>query len=770
MRLKSISSKVMLAAGATIAVLLLLACSLVVLQTSGTVRELSGAYSASLGEAEAMKLAGELRGVQDTATTMASAIGAAHEHGVRDRATVLSMLKPALGTSELVMGSWFFAAPDAFDGRDADFAGQKALGSNSTGSFEPYWAKVDGQVTIEPPEDSQVFGEPFFQLSAKSGKPAVTEPYEYKVGDKNILMTSLTAPVFSNGKLIGVAGLDIALGDMVASLEKTQPFGSGRLMLLSGEGLWLSHPDPALLMKPYEQAEAAEVRQAIRSGRTFTVEGVQEGGASISRQLSPVPLTASNSNWAVVVDAPEAVVRAPERNLVWTLAGGGVLIVAAVLGALLFATRKLVGEPLNELSGVMGTLAQGDYSVDVLGAERSDEVGAMARAVQVFKTNGLEMQRLEADGQRTRADAEEERRRNDQTREKSAAELAQVVEALAHGLDRLSNGDLTHRVNRVFSAEYERLRTDFNAAMTKLQHAMTAVLQNTSAIGSGASQISEAADDLSKRTEQQAANLEETAAALDEITATVGKTAEAAEHAKGVVTAARQDAEKSGAIVSKAVDAMHKIENSSGQISQIIGVIDEIAFQTNLLALNAGVEAARAGEAGKGFAVVAMEVRALAQRSAEAAKEIKQLISTSGDQVGEGVHLVRDAGEALHRIAAQVAEINGIVTEIAASAQEQATGLHQVNSAVNQMDQVTQQNAAMVEESTAASHSLAREAEQLRTLMGQFEVGTAPPAGASATRLEGSPARRQQEHLAAAFATAGATALKTEVVQDWQEF
>jgi methyl-accepting chemotaxis protein len=736
----------MVVAGTTIVVLLLLACGLVVLQSSRTVRGLSVNYSASLGEAEGMKLAADLRGVQDTATTMAHAIGAAHAHGVRDRETIMSMLKPALGNSDLLMGSWFFAAPDAFDGRDAEFRGQKALGSNANGRFEPYWAKVDGQITMEPPEDAQVFGEPFYQLAARSGKPAITEPYEYKVGDKTILMTSVTAPVFSRGKLIGVAGLDIALTDLVANLSKTRPFGSGHVMLLSGEGRWVSNVDPALLMKAYTGAGADAVLAAIRAGKPLVVEGVSSGGERIARQLSPLPLPASNANWAVVVDAPEAVVRAPERNLLLGLVIGGALIIGTVLGVLWLASQKLVGAPLRGLSQVMAQLASGDYRAQVQGEAREDEVGEMARAVQVFKNNGLEMQRLGAESEAQRTEVENQRQQHELARSRSAAELSKVIDALAHGLDRLSEGDLTYRANEAFAAEYERLRTDFNGAMAKLQQAISAVGQNAGAIGAGAGQISQAADDLSRRTEQQAASLEETAAALDEITATVRRTAEGAEHARDVVSTAKQDAESSGAVVRRAVDAMGEIENSARQISQIIGVIDEIAFQTNLLALNAGVEAARAGEAGKGFAVVASEVRALAQRSADAAKEIKGLINTSSEQVGEGVRLVGDTGEALTRIAAQVAEINAIVVDIAASAQEQATGLQQVNTAVNQMDQVTQQNAAMVEESTAASHSLAREAEQLRKLMEQFRVGSE---ATSAKRDQASPMGAPQRRLAA---------------------
>jgi methyl-accepting chemotaxis protein len=326
------------------------------------------------------------------------------------------------------------------------------------------------------------------------------------------------------------------------------------------------------------------------------------------------------------------------------------------------------------------------------------------------------------------ADADALRSANEALKARADEARRQMVDAIAGGLSGLSNGDLTTRLETPFEPEYETLRADFNAATAGLQDAMQAVTATSRAIRSGSDEIAQASDDLSRRTEQQAASLEETAAALDEITATVRRTAEGAIHAREVVGKAKGDAETSSVVVKKAVSAMSGIQNSSIQIGQIIGVIDEIAFQTNLLALNAGVEAARAGDAGRGFAVVASEVRALAQRSAGAAKEIKALIHASGQQVAAGVDLVGEAGRTLERIAAQVSDITTVVAEIAASAQEQATALHEVNSAVNQMDQVTQQNAAMVEETTAACHSLAHETEEFSRLMGRFKVRGAGPA------------------------------------------
>jgi methyl-accepting chemotaxis protein len=275
---------------------------------------------------------------------------------------------------------------------------------------------------------------------------------------------------------------------------------------------------------------------------------------------------------------------------------------------------------------------------------------------------------------------------------RAAETQSAAMQALGVGLMRLAEGDLTARLDAGFPAEFAKIKDDFNHAAEKLMQAVRGVVDGAIAIRSSTKEISHASDDLSRRTENQAASLEETAAALDEITATLKKSAEGARHASEVVANADGDAKRGAGVVKQAIDAMDAIAKSSQQIGQIISVIDEITFQTNLLALNAGVEAARAGDAGRGFAVVASEVRALAQRSAEAAREIKGLISTSGTLVGSGVKLVAETGKALERILVQVSEINRVVADIASGAQEQATGLQQVNIAVNQMDQTTQGN------------------------------------------------------------------------------
>ena len=302
---------------------------------------------------------------------------------------------------------------------------------------------------------------------------------------------------------------------------------------------------------------------------------------------------------------------------------------------------------------------------------------------------------------------------------------AQVVAGLRRGLGRLRDGDLTVAIEEAFSSEYEELRRDFNAAVEQLFHAMRGVIDNASQIRGEASEISHAADELSQRTERQAATLEETAAALDQLTSSVKSASDGATSTNDLVQGARENAETSGEIVREAVDAMDEIASSSQKISKITDVIDDIAFQTNLLALNAGVEAARAGDAGRGFAVVASEVRALAQRSSDAAREINGLISASGTQVKRGVDLVDQAGTALKGIVESVKEISRNVSEIAVASREQSSGLAEINAAINQLDQVTQQNAAMFEETTAASHALTRSAEDLAQTTARFRTDRA---------------------------------------------
>lgn len=299
----------------------------------------------------------------------------------------------------------------------------------------------------------------------------------------------------------------------------------------------------------------------------------------------------------------------------------------------------------------------------------------------------------------------------------------QAISQVADGMAALADNDLEYRLNSKFESAFEPLRLNYNKSVARLQTTMRKVTSRSSIMADGTEDIAVSSDDMSRRIEQQAASLEQTAAALDQITATVKRSAECALEAALAASGARNGTQRSGEVMSDAAAVMGEIDDSSNKISQIIGVIDEIAFQTNLLALNAGVEAARAGDSGRGFAVVAQEVRELAQRSAKAAKEIKHLISSSSDQVKRGVKLVGDVATALTAVTAKVGEIDMVLSEMARSSQEQATGLAEVNIAVNQMDQVTQLNAAMLGKATDAASRLRSAAAEMSALMNEFRVG-----------------------------------------------
>ncbi len=427
-----------------------------------------------------------------------------------------------------------------------------------------------------------------------------------------------------------------------------------------------------------------------------------------------------------------------------------IVTLLAIVGAtglgVLIARVGITG-PLAALQDMMGRLAGGETKLDVPGIDRGDEVGTMAKAVLVFRDNAVAMEK--AAEIKARADAEQKH----------------VVEEVGLGLGKLAAGDLTAELQG-FPADYAKLQGDFNAAVGELRTAMAAIARATANIHGGSGEISAASDDLSRRTEQNAASLEETAAAMTEITATVQNSAIGAAEANKLVQATQADAQESSKVVGAAVNAMGEIEKSSQRITRIITVIEKIAFQTNLLALNASVEAAHAGEAGRAFAVVANEVRALAQRSADAAQEIGQLISTSSAQVDSGVKLVGEAGNALERIIGSVDEVSTLISQIAMAADQQSSALAQVNTAVTEMDKVTQQNAAMVEESTAAARSLADEATGLSALVGRFQTGSEAIAPV-ALPVRAKPAPRP--------AVRGNTALKlqsslAEAVDDWNEF
>jgi methyl-accepting chemotaxis protein len=556
-------------------------------------------------------------------------------------------------------------------------------------------------------------------------------------------------------------------------------------------------------------ARAAEFRtfrtETARLGTTVSIAAANEQGnnelnranrKAFQKEIDAVVETDNENLGAIKADI------AAFQSLMLTLVLGTVGVGLALGGGVAFyiATNEL-SRPIQTVTNTMKRLAGGDLETDVPYVGRKDEIGEMAGAVAVFRQNALTVRDLNAQEHTLREKSADlqtsiatvvhaaaagdfssriDKDYHDEGLNRFARSVNELVAGVEEGIAEtrrvigaLAEGDLTQTMNGSFRGAFAELQQNVNATLSTLQRTMREVRVSTDAINGNSGELRTASDDLSKRTEQQAAALEETSAALEEITVAVKNSTERANEASSMVGEATQSAKQSGDIVRNAIDAMGRIEQASKEISQIISVIDEIAFQTNLLALNAGVEAARAGEAGKGFAVVAQEVRELAQRAASAAKDIKGLITKSGSEVEVGVRYVQATGSALSDIENRVVAINDRIHSIATAAREQATGLQEVSTAINQMDQVTQHNAAMVEETSAATHRLKGEADSLADLVARFRTGDAvqrPAPVTSDTRPSPSPARRMMGTVSRAFGGGSAPASAAVVQDAWEEF
>ncbi|WP_086996972.1 methyl-accepting chemotaxis protein [Rhizobium sullae] len=565
---------------------------------------------------------------------------------------------------------------------------------------------------------------------------------------------------------------------------------------------------------PESQKESfGKLVERAKEFRTFRTEtarlGTEVGPAAANTQGNNEANRANRKAFQAEIDsivktdkaelqAVDAEIEAFRASLFWlVLAITGVGISTGVGMGFYIGTNHL-SRPIKRVTAAINEVASGNFEAEVPYAGRNDEIGQMAAAVAVFKENGLAIKRLNAQETAMRAKSDDlqssmsvvvasaaagdfsrriEKDYEDENLNQFAGNINTLLSSVDAGVGEtrrviasLADGDLMQTMRGDFQGVFAELQQNVNNTFQTLQTTMREIRETTEAINGNTNELRVASDDLSRRTEQQAAALEQTSAALDEITAVVQNSTERAQEASIMVSEAKDNAGRSGVVVRNAVDAMGRIEQASREISQIINVIDEIAFQTNLLALNAGVEAARAGDAGKGFAVVAQEVRELAQRSATAAKDIKSLITKSGDEVHVGVKLVQATGEALGEIETRVIAINDHIHSIATAAKEQSTGLKEVNTAINQMDQVTQQNAAMVEETSAATHKLSAEADGLVNLIARFRISNAAAVPVAVARREehrpvASPARRVMKTVSRAFNGNAAVA-----GQNWEEF
>ncbi|ANC93176.1 methyl-accepting chemotaxis protein [Azospirillum humicireducens] len=600
-------------------------------------------------------------------------------------------------------------------------------------------------------------------------------------GLSKVIANSIAAGDFETAAYAGQALETLILARLSAQRFLTDPAdkwadeAQNRMdgFLNSFDALTARLTDPALKRSAEESAQTAaryreslkRVIAAIRDAQSLAF-GVMPKEAEEFASLAGKTIVAQSDARKTVLTGAQTDMENTSTLLI------GMAVGAFALGILIaLVTARSIVRPVVQMTGTMTELAAGNLAVDVPALENRDEIGRMAKAVLVFKENAIEKKRMD-EAERERLEAERRTAEAQRAREQAIGEeIAGLIDAVSKGdlerridlagkdgfyrtmseginrltdtveaviadlgevLSALAQGDLNRRVTRDYQGAFERVKTDVNATSTRLAEIVGQITQAAETIAAAAAEVSLGSSDLADRTEQQASSLEETAASMEELGATVRSNADNAQRANVMATQARSSAESGGGVAGSAIEAMRRIEESSRKITDIIGVIDEIAFQTNLLALNAAVEAARAGDAGRGFAVVAQEVRQLAQRSAQASKEIKGLILDSDAQVKDGVDLVSKAGEALQGIVSGVQQVATLIAEMASASAEQATALDEINSTVANMDEMTQKNAALVEETTAAAQAMSGQAGDLKALVGFFKFEQAAGYGYAA--------------------------------------
>ena len=608
----------------------------------------AGELAAHNGRAAAVPLQQGL----EAARTLAAAMVALKASGHADRQTANAILRSVLEKNPRFIGVWTGWEPNAFDGRDADFA--SAIGHDATGRYVPYWNRggTNGSATVEPLVDYDKLGSgDYYQLPKSTGGNVLVEPYPYQIGGKSVLITTLSVPIQIDGRFVGVAGVDIPLDGIQEMVQSIRIYQSGYASLLSNQAVYVAAKNPSQIGKPmvatdgFAEEQLQSMREAIRSGRRLeTVFHDAQANADATRILVPLQLDGITTPWSFAATVPTDEILAQVHRLQWTSAALGLLSIALVSIVLAFAMDRLVLRPI--------------------GGEPSD-----------------------------------------------AAALA----------ERVAQGDLSRTI-----ALRENDRSSLMFQLKTMQDSLASVVahvrEGAEAVATASAQISQGNHDLSGRTESQASALEETAASMEQLGSTVRQNADHAHNASTLARQASDVAAQGGEAVARVIHTMQGINDSSRKIADIIGVIDGIAFQTNILALNAAVEAARAGEQGRGFAVVATEVRNLASRSADAARQIKTLIQASVERVEAGSTQVAEAGGTMARVVSSVHEVQTLIQEITHATTEQSNGISQVNVAVAELDRMTQQNASLVEESAAAAENLREQALSLADSVNRFKL------------------------------------------------
>jgi methyl-accepting chemotaxis protein len=808
MRFRSLSLKLVLMAIASMAVIFSAAIFMLIEQVGSTIKSQTDQLQAQTTNAVASDVNTELERSSQAARGMVAAIIGMRTNKLVDRSDYDAVIKSTLEQNPQILGAWVGFEPNLLDGRDASYV--NTPGSDASGRYVPYWNRGTGKIILETLTDYDKVGPGDYYQQPKLQNRAVTiEPYVYTVGGKDVLMTSFGIPVVVGGKYMGTGGIDLALGDLSARISASRPFGTGEVEVVTSNGTVVASLDTDAIGKklPPDDPTAVLAEQAL-NGKLTTRDATDTDGTPIRSIAVPIKVGITDDQWIVVTSVPIATLDAAINGARLTIAVLGAIAVLVAGLVLFFLIRWMVGRPLGQMGKTVSVMTEGDYNVAVAGQARVDEIGTLARALEVFRQNGLrvaemteaEAARIVSDQQaRTRMMAELQRsfgevvdaaiagdfsrRVRSEFPDPELNALAGSVNGLVETVDRglgetgevlaaLADTDLTKRMEGNYSGAFAQLKQDTNAVADKLSDIVGQLKETSRGLKTATGEILSGANDLSERTTKQAATIEETSAAMEQLATTVLQNADRAKEASGVAGRVTVTAEEGGKVMGEANMAMERITASSAKISNIIGLIDDIAFQTNLLALNASVEAARAGDAGKGFAVVAVEVRRLAQSAASASADVKVLIEQSGTEVSTGSKLVADAAARLEVMVEAARSSSTLMDGIARDSRAQASAIEEVNTAVRQLDEMTQHNAALVEETNAAIEQTEAQASELDRVVDIFTVsGTTRQVRAAAPAAKPAPGgikglQQKVKQAAASYLSRGNAA----VDKDWAEF
>ncbi|WP_240549556.1 methyl-accepting chemotaxis protein [Devosia salina] len=735
-----------------------------------------------------------------THTQTTSAVIEALIAGAADRDEIGEVVTRALLSRPSVVGMTAAFEPNAVDGLDEMFTGHAY--SDATGRMVPYFTQADGKVSVEQLDMSPEAGtEGWYDMPLREDRTILTPPYTYPINGVDVLMTTISAVVHKNGKPAGIVTSDLTLDTIAGVIGQLKPFDVGSVLLVSNADTWIANPDPALVGQKLAPEISGALLDTELMGKGMTY--VNETGVNTFVVTTPLKFAGVADQWTMIMTVPAATIYAgvdAMRNMALVAAG---ILLAGIL-VLVWFGAGVIAKPIRRMTDLMGALAQGTYDVEVPHRGQKDEIGGMARAVEVFRENGLRISQMtEAEAARIIADQ--------QARQAMMSELqlafGEVVDAAVSGdfskrvdatfpdaelnslagsvnalvetvdqgisetgkvLEALARTDLTLRMEGDYKGAFAMLQNSTNTVAETLSEVVNGLKTTSRALKTATGEILEGTNDLSERTTKQAATIEETSAAMEQLATTVLQNADRARDANAIAQSVSNTAEDGGVVMGKATEAMERITSSSSKISNIIGLIDDIAFQTNLLALNASVEAARAGDAGKGFAVVAVEVRRLAQSAASASAEVKALIETSAGEVGAGTRLVAEAAAKLEAMLEAAKSNSSLMEGIARDSREQASAIEEVTVAVRQMDEMTQHNAALVEQTNAAIEQTEAQASELDKIVAVFRTGSGD-AQETMERSRPAAAPRPAQKVRQA-ATAYLSQGNAAISADWNEF